>query len=303
VPTKVKRQKRPVDFEPFIKRYYRALRKNVRTAQDHYLGALLDDNMRLLEEVKADQVRRQGEKSAIGRTSIVQVRRGIKAARAEESFIRNLVLDDFRDTTDDLSAELRATIEKHDIEGFNLGGTASQLKIGYRGVFDLKNMAVLDEIHIRAAELGDLFADDIVDGIIDEMTVGFYDRGQNPLEVARAINSRFAEFGISRSENIARTEANVMNGAANVKQYSKIQVKLKQWLAFVDRKTRPDHRDISEQDPIPMQEPFIMPHTGDAVMYPGDSRAPARQLCRCRCDLLPVVEDVEVAQDMIWTGE
>ena len=299
MPAKVKPVRRPVAAGPLARAYYAELRVDVKKAQAAYLDALIDK--KLLDRIKADQVRRQGEKSA-GRKTVIRTRAGVKVAANEEEFIRNLVFDDFRDTTDDLTAELQFTIENNDVKAYNLGGKGSQLRVGYKGVFDLKNPAVLDEIHGRAQGLGEYFADDIVDGVIKEIQVGFYDKGRSSIEVARAINSRFGEFSTSRSDNIARTEVNIMSETASFKQYNRIQIKLKQWLAYIDRKTRFDHRDISEQDPIPMQEPFIMPHTGDAVMHPGDARAPARQLCRCRCTCLPVFEDVEVAQDKIWTG-
>jgi hypothetical protein len=291
-------KRRMIATDPLARKYKAALRADVHKAREVYMSILLDRGF--LEAIKRDQVRRAGEKSI---KKIVPIRRGVKAARGEEEFVRRMILDDFRDTTDDLTAELQLTIDSHDLEAYNLGGRAGQLRLGYRGVFNLRNVGVLSEITTRAKTLGELFADDVVDGIVKDITVGFYDKGQNPLEVARQLNQRFTEFELSRCENIARTEVNIMSESATFRQYQRVQIELKQWLAFVDRKTRPDHRDISEQDPIPMSEPFIMPHTGDEVMHPGDGRAPARQLCRCRCTLLPVLEDVEIKEDRIWTGD
>lgn len=287
---------RLIATDPLARIYQAALRKDVRKARDAYLATLIDHE--LLEAIKRDEVRRAGEKSA---KTVITTSHGVKVTSGQEGFVRRMILDDFRDTTDNLTAELQLTIDTNNIKAYNLGGRAGQLRLGYRGVFDLRNAAVLDEIHARAYGLSEFFADDIVDGIVDEIAVGFYDKGQNPFEVARAIRGRFSEFEISRSQNIARTEVNIMSETATFKQYSRVQIEYKEWLAFIDRKTRMDHRDVSE-DAIPMQEPFIMPHTGDAIMHPGDARAPARQLCRCRCTLLPVFKDVKIAEDKIWTG-
>lgn len=293
------RRTESVPTEPLVTEYRSDLKRIIYAARAEYLTIL--EEAGYLDAIYEHAQKRRGEAKSI--RVLRQFARGLKAIRGEEEFVREMILDDLRGTNSNLAADLQATVQSRDIEAYNLGGEQGLLRVGIAGAFDLRNHAVLREIDIRASWLAEHFGEEITDGIVDEITTGFYDKGQNPLKVARGIDTRFTEFGLSRSENIARTEVNIMTESATFKQYQRLKVRLKQWLAYIDRKTRPDHRDISDSDPIPMNEPFVMPHTGDKVMHPGDPSAPARQLCRCRCTLLAIIEEAQVNESYAWFGE
>ena len=59
----------------------------------------------------------------------------------------------------------------------------------------------------------------------------------------------------------------------------------KQWLETHDGKTRHWHVELARLGPIPLNEPFISPKTGEPMMHPGDTSLGAKgeDVIGCRC--------------------
>ncbi|SDZ82371.1 Phage Mu protein F like protein [Arachidicoccus rhizosphaerae] len=55
----------------------------------------------------------------------------------------------------------------------------------------------------------------------------------------------------------------------------------KQWIPIIDNRTRPDHKDMDEQPPIPAEEKFNV--GGNGMDAPGDPNAPIEETANCRC--------------------
>jgi SPP1 gp7 family putative phage head morphogenesis protein len=57
----------------------------------------------------------------------------------------------------------------------------------------------------------------------------------------------------------------------------------KQWLATMDRRTRPSH-DAADGQVVPLNDAFSV--GGATLLYPGDPAAPAAQVINCRCTII-----------------
>lgn len=96
-----------------------------------------------------------------------------------------------------------------------------------------------------------------------------------------------------RRDNIARTETIRSSNAGSLALFDAWGVvEMKEWLATGDDRTREDHLIAWAQyseggtpGPIPLNSMFSV--GGSSLMYPGDSRGPAEQVCQCRCTVLP----------------
>ena len=88
-------------------------------------------------------------------------------------------------------------------------------------------------------------------------------------------------FSKNRSLLIARTETTM---AANMGAYSSAKDNggnfEKYWIATDDERTREAHAEVGNK-PIPMDEAFEV--GGEKMMFPGDPRASAENVCNCRC--------------------
>ena len=96
------------------------------------------------------------------------------------------------------------------------------------------------------------------------------------------------DFNRDRALLIARTESTT---AANVgislgAESSDYYVN-KIWIATYDKRTRIDHKIAGAQPAIPPNTPFIV--GGNEMMHPGDTSAPADQVCNCRCVMGTVI--------------
>lgn len=117
--------------------------------------------------------------------------------------------------------------------------------------------------------------------------------GGSVRDVAKAIRSSGYPYAAHRVALIARTEtANAANTATNAYYLQAstdygITMK-KMWLATGDSRTRRWHTqagvDYGQNNPIPMNEPFIV--DGEPLMYAGDPAGSARNVVNCRCMVL-----------------
>lgn len=103
----------------------------------------------------------------------------------------------------------------------------------------------------------------------------------------REISKRIRETGrissVSRAERIAITETHTASVGSyhTVMENSGVRT-TKDWVAFVDRRTRNAHKDAdANQNNVPSDQPFEV--WGEFLMFPGDPTASSRNIIRCRC--------------------
>lgn len=102
-----------------------------------------------------------------------------------------------------------------------------------------------------------------------------------------------SEFSPMRALRVARTETTRQAGAGAVQAYqdaSGTGLKVKKgWLSARDEAVRDKHAELDGQE-VDVDEPFVVPSTGESGQYPGDFES-ADMVVNDRCTTYPVVED------------
>jgi len=111
--------------------------------------------------------------------------------------------------------------------------------------------------------------------------------GLGAREVAKTIRDD-KEFNLNRSLTIARTETvTSANQGKYMSALSSPYVKLKKWLPFFDKRTRPTHLDFLNRPFVEMDQMFFLQNmqTGmlEEARYPCDSNLSAGNAINCRC--------------------
>ena len=111
--------------------------------------------------------------------------------------------------------------------------------------------------------------------------------GLGAREVAKTIRDD-KDFNKNRALTIARTETvTSANQGRYLAALSSPYVKLKNWLAFADKRTRPTHLDMLNRPFIEMDQLFFLQNmkTGalESARYPCDSSLSAGNSIQCRC--------------------
>lgn len=172
-------------------------------------------------------------------------------------------------------------------------------------VFNLRDPRLLARLKERGeaiAGLKDMPGDvaqsmlDALRGVLEEYG---YRQGLGAKAVAEQIADIFPPTYAFRAENIARTETLVAQGMAEHECYIKNGVEKHQWAALLDSRTRPEHAAAHGQV-VALGEPFIV--GGEALLHPGDPAGSPENICQCRCDAYPVIDDDTELQVQPWTG-
>lgn len=129
-------------------------------------------------------------------------------------------------------------------------------------------------------------------------------RGDSILDAARRIgrslNQPATTFGgiSNRAERIARTEilrAYSIAQQASLRQIADYVPKLKkQWIATLDDRVRPEHRQAHGQV-RDWDEPFKV--DGESLMYPRDPGGSPGNTINCRCVSVPVLSQMETGPE------
>ena len=111
--------------------------------------------------------------------------------------------------------------------------------------------------------------------------------GLGAREVAKTIRDD-KDFNKNRALTIARTETvTSANQGKYMAALSSPYVKLKKWLAFADKRTRPTHLDFIDRPFVEMEQLFFLQNmkTGalESARYPCDSTLSAGNAINCRC--------------------
>lgn len=111
--------------------------------------------------------------------------------------------------------------------------------------------------------------------------------GLGAREVAKTIRDD-KDFNKNRALAIARTETvTSANQGKYMAALSSPYVKMKKWLPFADKRTRPTHLDFIDRPFVEMDQLFYLQNmqTGalEGALYPCDSRLSAGNSIQCRC--------------------
>jgi SPP1 gp7 family putative phage head morphogenesis protein len=184
------------------------------------------------------------------------------------------------------------------IKAATIGGNAALNKLGIRIAFHLKDSALIKELKERGAEITGAISESTLEDFRRVLYVSYMEEGISPYEVKKRIEGMFKETYRNRAMAIARTETGIASSMAQHKTYEENMIEKKEWLATMDDKTRESHAEANGQV-VPIDEPF---QVGDAeLMHPLDPSGPPEEICNCRCDELPVIEQ-KITADEAWTG-
>lgn len=121
-------------------------------------------------------------------------------------------------------------------------------------------------------------------------------QGESIPKIATRLANEVGDKNRKAAIRNARTMMTGTQNAGRVDSYKRavdmgIDMK-QQWLATHDMRTRHEHRLLDYQE-VTVGEPFIVPDTGEEIMYPGDPNAAPRLIYNCRCTLRGVVAGLE----------
>ena len=107
--------------------------------------------------------------------------------------------------------------------------------------------------------------------------------GLTPAQLAKRLKTRF-DLTAGASTNIARTETTAITNGARFELFKAERGRKKYWITAGDERVRTDHVTFGSMAPQKMSFNYA-PVVGSSgkLRYPGDSEAPASQVCGCRC--------------------
>lgn len=118
--------------------------------------------------------------------------------------------------------------------------------------------------------------------IADKVRAGT-ELGKSPGEIAKDLR-KSGKFNKMRAARIARTEVHMASNFATQESVKSSRLEMdKEWVAFIDDRTRNTHVVMNSKR-ISMKDNFIV--DGAKMDYPGDPKGGARNVVNCRCVLL-----------------
>lgn len=150
-------------------------------------------------------------------------------------------------------------------------------RLNFAPTFDQALTAFLQlETAARVTQVNDTTKDHIR-GVIQSGLEG----GKTMLEISKDLQARALPMSNYRAYLIARTETHTTANAGIQMQAetSEFETK-KQWLSVRDSRTRGDH-SAEDKTIVNQDKPFNV--GGERLMFPGDPRGSAAQICNCRC--------------------
>lgn len=105
--------------------------------------------------------------------------------------------------------------------------------------------------------------------------------GQADKEVRAALNRTATEIKQGQGEVVAETEGQATYGAAEIRVLKRAGYKTKRWQTEEDERVRDSHENCQLQGEIDIDANF-----SNGLRYPGQTGAPASEVCNCRCWLV-----------------
>jgi hypothetical protein len=166
-------------------------------------------------------------------------------------------------------------------------------------VFNLRDPKLLRALAARGEKITGEVSQSMIDDLHALLERDIYRAGMNPVAIADELETIFPATYRDRAINIARTEMAVAQGMVTHATLVENGIEQRQWFAFMDSATRPEHAAAHGQV-RGINEPFDV--GGEALMHPGDPAGSAANVCGCRCDELPVVGEGTALPAQPWLG-
>ena len=166
-------------------------------------------------------------------------------------------------------------------------------------VFHLRDPKLLAELQKRGKKVAGDVSQNMLKELRDVLSKKFYAEGQHPHKLVQDIKSIFPETYKNRAENIARTEVGIAQSKIRHETLLNNGVESSQWLTMLDGRERPSHEAANGQV-RPIGVPFSV--GSSKLQYPKDPAGPPEEICRCRCNELPVIDDDWELPDQPWNG-
>ncbi len=108
-------------------------------------------------------------------------------------------------------------------------------------------------------------------------------------DLAARVKAVFTDLADGEARRIARTEVNAAASKAGLTAMTDVGIEYKSWLGSHGPNAREEHQAVEDatiNEPIPVDEPFIV--DGEQMMQPLDSSlgASAGNIINCQCDVL-----------------
>ena len=165
--------------------------------------------------------------------------------------------------------------------------------------FHLRDPLLIKELTNRGTrivgEIGQTQLQDFRDILVQQ----FYKEGLGPKQLAQQVHVIFPHTYWGRGLTIAETETQFALQTTQFAAYRENGVDGKTWTAMM-RDTREDHVAVNGITK-PIDEAFLV--GGTMMMHPGQDGAPAKQVVRCHCDLLPEVVLESELRATPWLGQ
>ena len=186
----------------------------------------------------------------------------------------------------------------------NAGGQLGLEKMGIKLSFNLKNDKLIKALKQRGTKITGEIANKTLNDLRSILVKEFYGNGASIPKVAERIGKLFEETYAGRAETIARTETGIAQETVAHETYVKNGVEQKEWQSFIDEKTREGHRDADGQR-VAIDAPFeVENEEGDMeeMDHPLDPTASASNVINCRCNELPIVDELPSVEET-WRGD
>jgi len=167
------------------------------------------------------------------------------------------------------------------------GRAVNQVRVDL--TFDVTNPAVSlmkDQVATRIVGINETTYTRIQELLDESYTEGWgYDL------TAQKLKELYGDFSTGRAMVIARTETGAMINGGSFLGYGQAGVEKKKWLPAYLPTSRAWHTAMGTVEAIPLNQRFMV--GGEAMMYPNDTNASARNVVNCYCTLLPVIAEDE----------
>jgi len=157
---------------------------------------------------------------------------------------------------------------------------------------DLMGVGISFSFDPKQPEIADFLKTKVIK-VVEHVNGGLRERVRAALIKAKETGATFQELQESlvslvagdrkRALRIARTETAQASNGFEYQSFKLAGVKMQQWIAALDERTRDSHIEMMGLGPWPVGKQFP-----NGCMYPGDVEGPPEEVINCRCKAIPV---------------
>ncbi|MGE3409022.1 MAG: phage portal protein [Pirellulales bacterium] len=198
-------------------------------------------------------------------------------------------LDDWLKAADDMANALLPKIQNALADG---GGIQAG-DLGFGGSFNLRSPAAEEWLRGKQRDYWLGTVQETTKKLLSEKLANVMQEGPTLKKLEVAVEDVMGGRIVSSAETIARTEAVGAYGAGADIVRTERGVKLKEWIATHDARTRGSHYAADGQK-VKQSESFLI--GSSRLKHPGDPAGPASQIVNCRCTAVAVIDDDDLGE-------